>query len=1328
MSQPHSPEEVVQPEPSLRSVLDHAPVCIWDEDFSEVAVEMDALRAAGVTDLHAYLKERPSEVLRLASLVRVRYVNEESVRSFGLPSVIDFPRDLAAGLTGEMTDAFRDLLVALWDGGTRFDCEARYADAQGNWRHVWSVIAVAPDLERPLDSVIVTFADSTERKRAEEVLRQSAEQFSVLVGTSMDGFLAILPDGRLAEANDALCRMLGFTREELLARTVADLDALQTPDDLVAVMESVRDSGHRRFETKMRRKDGSTFDAEISTVMMPGGDRFIAFARDVSERKRAEETLRRSAEQFAAVAGTSMDGFWMIGLDGRISEANDAVCALLGYTRDELLGQTIAQVEAAESPAQVREHIDLILHAGPQRFETRLRRKDGSEADVEISTVLMPGGDRYVAFVRDVSARKRAEDALRAERSVTDAVLNSVPGLLYLYDETGLLVRWNKNDETMTGYSADELGRMHWWDWFEGDPASLDAAGQALARVSEGGYEEVEVLLKLKDGRRVPYLLTGVGLSIDGRSHLVGVGLDISKRKRAEESLRESEERYRSLVDLCPDAIIVHADGVLLYANPAALALLGASSADELIGTAMLERVHPAWRAVVADRVRDMAAGHYAPPLAEEFLRLDGTPVDVDVVASPFTFEGRRATLVVARDVTERRGAEEALQAQRVFTDAVMDSVPGLLYLYDSDGYLVRWNRAHQEVTGYSADELAGMHVLDWYKGDEDAIAAITAGVQRALVEGYAWAEARLTTKSGKRIPFHFTAVRLEIEGRTYFTGVGIDITERKQAEEALRQSERDLAAAEALAHLGSWNWDLQSNTVRWSAEMYRIYGLDPAAVTDPLSEVARVIHPDDRGRNAAAIEAVASGLGIEPFEYRVLRPDGETRTVLVWGADVERDAEGKPLRASGAAMDVTERKRAEDALLDANRRLEQALADLTAAQQTVVRQERLRALGQMASGIAHDFNNLLTPILGYSEMLAELHEALVDGTTVRRYAQSIGRAAEDARHVVFRLRGFYRHREEAEVFLPVRVNELIEQAASLARPRWKDQAQAAGVTIELRQELSETPVLYGNGAELREALINLIINAADAIMQRVEAQAGGERRADGRIVVRSSALARTAEAPASVVVSVCDTGMGMTEETRRRCLEPFYSTKGERGTGLGLATVYGTVERHEGAIDIQSTWGQGTSIAIRLPVRQPAAGPTQAREPGAAVQALRILVVDDEPAVRGVTTAYLAADGHRVDQAANGREGLERANSAPYDLVITDRAMPEMNGDQLARALKLLDANRPVILLTGFGDMMDSVGERPEAIDVVLGKPFTRAALRDALVRAIASRGGPRR
>jgi len=331
--------------------------------------------------------------------------------------------------------------------------------------------------------------------------------------------------------------------------------------------------------------------------------------------------------------------------------------------------------------------------------------------------------------------------------------------------------------------------------------------------------------------------------------------------------------------------------------------------------------------------------------------------------------------------------------------------------------------------------------------------------------------------------------------------------------------------------------------------------------------------------------------------------------------------------------------------------------------------------------------------------------EKLSDTGKVRDHLRMINTIAQDAAHVVHRLREFYRPRRETERFELVDVNTIIEQSIPLTEPKWKQQAQATGSHIEICRQLQSVPAIAADDAEIREVLTNLIFNAVDAM------PSGGtltiSTRADGD----------------HDILEVADTGVGMTDSAHGHCFEPFFSTKGDTGTGLGLAIVYGIVQRHRGSIGIESLPGHGTTFTVRLPAHhEQLTRPAEPKASAASKAGLRILIVEDEPMIRQIEAEYLTTEGHIVETAADGAEGLSKFHAGKFDLVLVDRAMPEINGDQLTKAIKELRPETPVVLVTGFSDILNGDGDEPHCRDMVLTKPFSQADLRLAVQKAVAA------
>ncbi|MFL6601652.1 MAG: response regulator [Steroidobacteraceae bacterium] len=400
------------------------------------------------------------------------------------------------------------------------------------------------------------------------------------------------------------------------------------------------------------------------------------------------------------------------------------------------------------------------------------------------------------------------------------------------------------------------------------------------------------------------------------------------------------------------------------------------------------------------------------------------------------------------------------------------------------------------------------------------------------------------------------------------------------------------------------------------------------------------------------------------------------------------------------------------------NRKLQEAYEDLRRTQLTMLQQERLRALGQMASGVAHDINNALTPATLYLQSLLQREPGL--SAQGRECLEIIQRAVEDVSHTVGRMREFSRSRDMQFVPAAIQVGRLITQVVTLTRARWFNMPQERGVVIQVETSVpAELPPVLGSDSEIRDALTNLVLNAADAmpdggILTLRAYPVFGEPGAPSR--------QGDSELATHVRIEVSDTGVGMDAVTRRNCLEPFFTTKGERGTGLGLAMVYGTIQRHSGEIGIVSELQKGTTVSLIFPAaraNETSAG--RSTEARGWPRGLRILVIDDDPLSLKALRDTLEADGHHVVAADGGQAGIDAFVAAqnrrePFTLVLSDLGMPHVDGRKVASVVKSASPNTPVVLVTGWGQRMHAQNELPSDVDRVIGKPPKLSELRDAL------------
>jgi signal transduction histidine kinase len=424
----------------------------------------------------------------------------------------------------------------------------------------------------------------------------------------------------------------------------------------------------------------------------------------------------------------------------------------------------------------------------------------------------------------------------------------------------------------------------------------------------------------------------------------------------------------------------------------------------------------------------------------------------------------------------------------------------------------------------------------------------------------------------------------------------------------------------------------------------------------------------------------------IRSFVYPIKDPGGDVRNVIVMHED------------------VTEEKRAEDQVRAAN-------AELSQVKQTVLQQERLRALGQMAGGIAHDINNAISPAALYIESLLEQDQTL--NARARERLTIVQKAIAAVVQTVARLREFCRPREAQSVREAVDLNEVVRQSVDLTRARWQTMALGKGISIRTELKLADRlPSVLGSESEIRDAVINLIFNAVDAMPS------------GGTITLETRALGTGAS------IEVRDTGTGMDEQTRRRCLEPFFSTKGEHGSGLGLAMVYGMLKRHGGEIEIVSEPGQGTTMRLLFaPENALADRPLTTAAPQPALPGkrtgIRILLADDDPVLLESLRGALAADGHQVMTADDGQSALDAFEAAdkagaPFAAVITDFVMPIVDGRRVSTVVNQMRPGTPVIMLTAYGHRVNAQDDTLPYVDHILAKPTNLADLRNTLDRLL--------
>ncbi len=381
---------------------------------------------------------------------------------------------------------------------------------------------------------------------------------------------------------------------------------------------------------------------------------------------------------------------------------------------------------------------------------------------------------------------------------------------------------------------------------------------------------------------------------------------------------------------------------------------------------------------------------------------------------------------------------------------------------------------------------------------------------------------------------------------------------------------------------------------------------------------------------------------------------------------------------------------------------LKKTLQELRQAQDRIIQTEKLRAMGEMASGVAHDFNNVLAVVLGNIQLLLHQLDRLNPGE-IREGLKAIERSAKDGAETIRRIQEFTGVRRDKE-FISTSLNELITEVVGVTQPRWRDQAQKKGAQVQLTTRLGQISLIMGNPSELREVLTNIIFNAVDAMPE-------------GGILT----VATEPQAEDWVEVRISDTGIGMSEDVKKRVFDPFFTTKGVTNSGLGMSVSYGIIKRHGGEILIDSEPGKGTTFIIHLPTGYGEEEIAQKERPLVrGSREARILVIDDEDSVRDILSRILRTKGHQVEVAANGEEGIERFRSEPFDLVFTDLGMPKLSGWEVGKMIKKMDPKVPVAMITGWGVELDREKLSESGIDLIVSKPFNFEQVIDLVSEAM--------
>jgi two-component system cell cycle sensor histidine kinase/response regulator CckA len=1138
--------------------------------------------------------------------------------------------------------------------------------------------------------------DITELKRTQDVLAERERYYRTLMHTIHEDILVLDRDYRIIDVNNSFLVTMGVTRQEVIGRNCYEVshgfDSPCPEHGLACPLREVFETGRpANYYHEHRHGDGTirVMDVLMSPLKDETGrvNQVIEAVRDVSDVFRAREALEASEERYRLLFNRSNDAIFVHGLDddgrpGKFVEVNDVACERLGYTREELLAMSPLDIGVGVDPDQVRALGRALLAEGHARFETAHRTKDGRLVPVESNVRLVDlRGQRAVLSVsRDITKRKQAEAARLESQQALTALLDATTESAFLIGTDYEILVCNRIAAERLGSTPDQLiGRK-----------LLDLFPEEVAARRRVKFDEL-----IRTGRPVRQVDTRGSYIFDMSSYpvldeagrLVRIAVfarDVTESRRAAAALRESEARFRDLFDSISDWICVHdLEGRLLSVNPVVCQASG-YTADELIGRLISDFLLPEYRPEFLDLYLTQIKEKGRFDGVFRVKAKDGTVRYIEYSNTLVTTEGREPFVSgVGRDVTERRRAARALRRSEEQYRLVVDHAhEGICVI--QDGIIKFTNPKLAEMAGLTAEEAISRSFID-YIHPEDRPEVLDRYQRRLAGESFPDHHSyRLMRPDGVVRWMDVISVVVTWERRPATINFISDITDQREAEEALRRSEEQYRLVVDNAHEGILI--AQDGLIQFAnPKITEVLGYPQDELIS--RRFTEFIHPEDRSAVEERYRCETTGQDPPgPRPCRAVRRDGEVRWVEMH--DVPIQWQDRPATLIFLS-DVTDQRLAQAEKENMEVQFQQA--------------QKMEAVGRLAGGIAHDFNNLLTIITGYSDLaLAKTspHDPLHNDLN------EINDAGQRAAALTRQLLTFSRQQViEPQTLDPRQVVANVEHMLR----------RLIGEDIELVVTADpEAGAVEADPGQLEQVLMNLAINARDA-MER-----------GGRLTIQIAnafldedyAEDHLGVSPGPhVMLAVSDTGVGMDEALRSKIFDPFFTTKETgKGTGLGLATVYGIVKQSGGHITVYSEPGRGSTFKVYLPRTGLEAGRPEAAD---GKDALRrgtetVLVVEDEDQVRDLASRILRRQGYRVLEAANGGEAILvcEQHQGPIHLTLTDVIMPRMSGQDLAERIRSLRPEAKFLFMSGYTDeAIARHGVLDEGVNFI-GKPFSAVKL----------------
>jgi len=998
-------------------------------------------------------------------------------------------------------------------------------------------------------------------------------------------------------------------------------------------------------------------------------------------RKRAEEALRESEERFRSITESTSDAIVAVDSQGKINLRNKAAREIFGYEEEEILGKPIQILLPERFRDTDRKGMEEFLETATSPFigrsvESICLKKDGSEFPTEMSRFgWRMGGKSFIgAIIRDITERKQKEDESKT-------IIRTAMDGFWLTDIQGNFLEVNDAYCNLTGYSKDELLTMNIRD-LEALETQEEIARRIL-KIKKIGRDRFETRHKCKDGRIIDVEISVNCLETDGGRLFVFIR-EITERKQAEEYLRKGEETARALLNATSNiAFLMDIEGTILALNEACAQRLG-REINELIGTCIYDlfphHIVQRRKADVEQVVRSGEPVRFIDKPSNRYLDNTFYPI--------FNAQGKVERIAAfLNDITDRLEVEETLRESEERFRFIVETTNDAIISADSGGKIIFWNKAAEHIYGYTAEEAVGklfsFIVPEELRKSHQSTLHQVATTGKSDLAGKS-IESVGVRKNGSVLPVEFSVSVWETEKGTFFTAVIRDITERKQAEDALRESEERFRSIMENANDAIFFVDSEGYIRFWNRKAEELYGYTADEIVGKPHSVLvpkrlQEIHNKWMEKFLSLDESAISGKIVEGIGER---KDGsefyvETSTALL-------KQRGETFLVA-ILRDITERKQAEEEKAKLEAQLRES--------------HKMEAVGLLASGIAHDFNNILTAIIGYASLL---QMKMKEDDPLRPYLEQILTSSQRATNLTQSLLAF--GRKQIINPRPVKVNDIITKTEKLL-------VRLIGEDIDLKVTLTdEDTTVIADSGQIEQALMNFATNSRDAMPQGGHFMIETQRAVIDNDYVKTHGYGKPGE---YMLISVSDSGTGMDEKTREKIFEPFFTTKEVgKGTGLGLSMVYGIVKQHNGYINCYSEPGKGTTFRIYLPAHREAAEVQDTMEsaPATIGGTETILVAEDDADVRKTTRSILENFGYTVLEAEDGEDAIRvfQGNRDTVKLLLLDVIMPKKNGKETYEEIRNLRPGMKALFISGYtANIIHKRGILDQSLDFIM-KPVS--------------------